>query len=499
MLNRRAFLASSTAAVAAVAVPEISLAYQQLDDPFIGYDALGMAELVKSGEVTAAELTDVVIRRAEALNPALNFLATPTFERARTRATSATRETRFAGVPVLVKDMVNFGGIRRTDGSRFLATNIPAESVAYTTALEASGLNVVGTTVVPEFANGLESELYGAARNPWDLGYSCVASSSGSACAVAGGIVPLAHGTDGGGSNRLPASACHLFGFKPSRGRMLSGEVSGGHDVFKTNGPISRTVRDAAAMLEICEDPNGALASMGFVEGPSGRRLRIGYTRQRASGFEPPVAAVAAVQDNVAVLLQDLGHEVVEIDHPINGEEYAQKFRWAFLPKFAPMLEQAMQISGRGALETGLLSHMAATMMLEGLAYTPDEISQGLAYFDSMAKIYAGVFSEYDVIFSATSPVETPKYRSIRHEDDFAHKGADLEHILSMTSPVNAVGDCAMNVPLGFSAETGMPVGSMFHAPIGQDALLLQLAYELEQARPWANHWAPFSAKYIPI
>ncbi len=495
-MNRRAFLASSTAAAGVAAVPGIAPAHIQMDDPFIAYDALGMAELVKSKEVTAAELTEVVIRRAEALNPALNFMATPTYERA--RSASSTRETRFAGVPFLVKDMVDVGGIRRTDGSRFLAANIPAQSVAYTQALETSGLNIVGITVVPEFANGLDSELYGAARNPWNLNYSCVASSSGSAGAVAAGIVPLAHGTDGGGSNRLPTSACHLFGFKPSRGRMLSGETYGGHDVFKTNGPISRTVRDAAALLEVCEDPIGEFAPIGFIEGPSQRRLRIAYTRQGASGFEPPVYSVAEVQDRAAALLQDLGHEVIEIAHPINGEEYAQRFRWAFLPKFAPMLQRAMDITGRGPLETGLLSHMAATMMIEGLSYTPDQIAQGLAYFDGMAGTYAGVFDDFDVIFSATSPVETPRYGSIRHQDDFAHKGLELEHILSMTSPVNAVGDCAMNVPLGFSDATGMPVGSMFHAPMGQDALLLQLAYELEQAQPWVDQWAPFSAKHIP-
>jgi len=279
---------------------------------------------------------------------------------------------------------------------------------------------------------------------------------------------------------------------------MLSGETYGGHDVFKTNGPISRTVRDAAALLEVCEDPIGEFAPIGFIEGPSQRRLRIAYTRQGASGFEPPVYSVAEVQDRAAALLQDLGHEVIEIAHPINGEEYAQRFRWAFLPKYAPMLQRAMDITGRGPLETGLLSHMAATMMIEGLSYTPDQIAQGLAYFDGMAGTYAGVFSDFDVIFSATSPVETPRYGSIRHQDDFAHKGLELEHILSMTSPVNAVGDCAMNVPLGFSGATGMPVGSMFHAPMGQDALLLQLAYELEQAQPWADQWAPFSAKHIP-
>lgn len=496
MLNRRAFLTTSTAALAVSAAPGITREYRQLDDPFIKYDALGMADLVRSGEVSATELTEVVIRRAETLNPALNFMATPTYDRA--RSASISRETRFAGVPVLIKDMVDIGGIRRTDGSRLLAANIPAQSVAYTAALEASGLNIIGTTVVPEFANGLDSELYGSARNPWNLEYSCVASSSGAACAVAAGIIPLAHGTDGGGSNRLPTSACNLFGFKPSRGRMLSGETSGGHDVFKTNGPISRTVRDAAALLEVCEDLKGIHMPMGFVEGPSSRRLRIAYTRQGANGFAAPVESVTAVQDDVAALLRDLGHEVVEIDHPINGEEYAQKFRWAFLPKFAPLLQRAMDISGRGPLETGLLSHMAATMMMEGQEYTADQVEQGLEYFASVAEIYAGVFSEFDVVFSATSPVETPKYRSIRHEDDFALKGLELEHILSMTSPVNAVGDCSMNVPLGFSAATGMPVGSMFHAPAGQDALLLQLAYELEESRPWADQWAPFSAAHIP-
>ena len=175
MLNRRAFLTTSTAALAVSAAPGITREYRQLDDPFIKYDALGMADLVRSGEVSATELTEVVIRRAETLNPALNFMATPTYDRA--RSASISRETRFAGVPVLIKDMVDIGGIRRTDGSRLLAANIPAQSVAYTAALEASGLNIIGTTVVPEFANGLDSELYGSARNPWNLEYSCVASN----------------------------------------------------------------------------------------------------------------------------------------------------------------------------------------------------------------------------------------------------------------------------------------------------------------------------------
>ncbi|NOD76439.1 amidase [Ruegeria sp. HKCCD4332] len=470
---------------------------RQLDD-LVEYDAVGLAQLVKTKEISAVELVERVIRRIEALNPIVNCVATPTFDRALEKAREVSPDTFFAGVPTMLKDMVDVGGVRRTDGSRLWATNIPQKSVAYVEVLEASGLNMIGTTVAPEFANGLDSELYGMAINPWNLEYSCNASSSGAACAVAAGIVPLVHGTDGGGSNRLPASACNVIGFKPSRGRMMSGEQDGGHDTFKTNGPICRTVRDAAALIDVCEDKAGPFPPIGFIEGPSKRRLKVAYARMGTKGVEP-VAAIVRAQDAVAELLRELGHEVTVIEHPIDGAEYLRMFRYAFLPKFAPLLSLARGTSGQTSLDTGLLSNWTATTMLEGQSYSPEQRQEGLDYFNDISAKFAAVFANHDVIFSATSPSETLKRNTVSHRDDFAFKAHLLENLLALTSPVNAVGDCAISLPLSFSSETNMPVGSMFHAAAGNDATLVELSYELEQARPWKDNWAPYSAKFIPV
>ena len=466
-------------------------------DEFIDYDASGLAQLIRNKEVTPAELVEVIIRRIETLDPTINCIATPTFERARRKALTISSDTTFAGVPALVKDMIDVGGVRRSDGSRLLATNIPKESVEYIKAFEASGLNIIGTTTVPEFASGLESELYGRTRNPWNLDYSCIASSSGAAAAVAAGYVPLVHGTDGGGSNRLPSHACGTFGFKPSRYRMLSGEADGGHDMFKTNNAISRTVRDSAALFGATEDKSGTVFKpIGTVSGPSNRRLRIAYAPNGVQGY-PAVRSIKGVQDDVAGLLMDLGHMVDEIEHPVNGEEFFDNYRYAFMPKFTPILAMVTGITGRAPVDSGLLTRWTATMIESSRDFTDKQIEQATAYFEHADAIYKGLFDEYDLLFTPVSPDETPKLGTIKPSDSWDEKGHILERVMSITAPTNAVGDCAMSVPLSFSKATGMPVGSMFQAKAGNDRMLYELAFELEQARPWKDTWAPHSARFM--
>jgi amidase len=468
-------------------------------DELIDYDALGLAQLIKKKEISASELVEVVIRRIEALNPIVNCIATQTFDRARNKAPSVEADTTFAGVPTLVKDMIDVGGVRRSDGSRLLATNIPKLSVKYIQALEASGLNIVGTTTVPEFASGLESELYGQTRNPWNLDYSCIASSSGAGAAVAAGFVPLAHGTDGGGSNRLPSHACGTFGFKPSRHRMLSGEADGGHDMFKTNNAISRTVRDSAALFNDTEDKSGKVYKpIGRVTGPSKKRLRIAYAPDGVQGY-PTVASIKQAQDAVARLLSDLGHKVDIIEHPVNGTEFFENFRFAFLPKFTPLLATVTAITGRAPAESGLLSRWTATMIETSRGFSEEQIKRGNAYFENAEAIYRGTFDKYDLLFTPVSPDETPKLGSMKPSESWDEKGHLFERVMSITAPTNAVGDCAIAVPLSVSKATGMPVGSMFQAKAGNDKMLYELAYELEEAQPWKDKWAPYSVKYIPV
>ncbi|MGI9509700.1 MAG: amidase family protein, partial [Geminicoccaceae bacterium] len=263
MASRRSFLETTGAALAATAVSPAALgalsATTRALDELVDYDTIGLSELIRSGQISQPELVEIVIRRIEALQPILNFMTTPTFEQARGKAGNIPNESAFAGVPILMKDMIDVGGVRRTDGSALLATNVPEKNVDYTDAVEAAGLNIVGMTNVPEFAGGLtcDNNMFGETRNPWNLDFSPMISSGGSAAAAAAGVVPLVHGTDGPGSNRLPASACGLFGVKPSRFRMLSGEAGGGHDRTKTNQTMSRTVRDGARLMDLTEDKSG--------------------------------------------------------------------------------------------------------------------------------------------------------------------------------------------------------------------------------------------------
>ncbi len=265
---------------------------------------------------------DVIIRRIETANPKLNLMATPAYDRAREKAESIPRDTLFAGVPILMKDMIDVGGIYRTDGSRLNSANMPEKNVAYVDAVESAGLNILVMTNVPEFASCVvtANDLFGAIHNPWDINYSAFASSGGAAVAVAGGVLPMTHGTDGGGSSRLPASTTGILGMKPSRFRMLSGEADGGHDLIKTNQTLSRTVRDSAMLLSLTEDRSGMVYEpVGLVQGSSKKRLRVGYVADMP-GLCDVELAVKAAQDRSANLLQQLGHTLSETTIPLDME-----------------------------------------------------------------------------------------------------------------------------------------------------------------------------------
>ena len=350
-------------------------------DELIDYDALGLAQLIKKGDISQAELVEVIIRRIEALDPVLNFMTTPTFDRARKRAGTIPLDSTFAGVPILIKDMVDVGGVRRTDGSRMRLTYVPENSVEYIKGVETAGLNIIGMTNVPEFANlaVTNNSHFGLTRNPWDLSKSPFGSSGGAGTAVAAGILPLVHGTDGGGSNRLPSNVCGLLGMKPSRERMLSGEADGGHELFKTNQSISRTVRDSAALFDKTEDKSGKVfAPVGLVEGPGKRRLKVAYATM-AKGIQSYHPEVRTAQENVVGVLEGLGHQVSETIFPVNIEEFFQYYYDAFLPRFGFVVRAAEQLSGRSAEESGLLDPFTISMSRYGDQVSKRSSSQRIA------------------------------------------------------------------------------------------------------------------------
>ena len=291
-----------------------------IEDQFAGLDTLDLAKLVTSRQATALEITDAVIARIEALNPVLNFMTTCDFDRARDRTRNASADTEFSGVPFLMKDMIDVGGLPRTDGSKLMLQNVPQQNVAYVDAIEDAGLNILGLTNVPEFAAGITTDnaVFGATINPLNPEYSVFSSSGGSAAAVASGVVSMAHGTDGGGSNRLPASATGIFGMKPSRGRMCSVEAGGEHDIAKTNHVLSRTVRESALLFSLTEDTTGPMQPVGYVAGPCADRIRIGYISPNGLVDEDVATALNKTRD----LLSSMGHVLVEVKFPVNIDEF---------------------------------------------------------------------------------------------------------------------------------------------------------------------------------
>lgn len=503
--SRRDFLKSSTATIATAASPlsmsPASAAPRTLDE-FIDYDALGMAALIKTRQISAREAVEITIRRIEAMEPIINVMNTRSYERAYDRAETIAADTTFAGVPILIKDMIDVGGVRRTDGSRMLMTNIPVENVMYIDGVEAAGMNIVGMTNVPEFAQlGIitNNTAFGLSRNPWDLSLSTLGSSGGAGAAVAAGIVPMAHGTDGGGSNRLPACAQGIFGMKPSRARMLPGEAGGRHGPVKTNQVLSRTVRDSAALFAHTEDPNGPFAPVGSVSGPSPRRLRIGFAPAIKGGIAVE-APVAKAQENTAQLLRDLGHQVSEAEIPISHDEFFQHYNGAFLGQFGVFNDQAMAISGSPAAASGLLDPFTASLIAYG-AETPDDVAAaGMAYLATVPAAYAELFAGIDVLLSPVMPFLSVKGDALTPQTLVNDSVLDfLQHGLSYTASANVSGHCAMSVPLNWDPVSGLPIGSMFQAATGNDEILYHLAFELEEARPWRDRWAPYSVKHIPI
>ncbi len=472
-------------------------------DELIDYDALGLAQLIKRKEISAKELAEVVIRRIEMIEPIINAITTPTFERARERADRIPLDSTFAGVPVLIKDMIDVGGVRRTDGSRLWLTNVPKKNVTYIDGVEAAGMNIIGMTNVPEFAQlGIvtNNSAFGLSRNPWDLSKSTLGSSGGSAAAVAAGIVPLAHGTDGGGSNRLPACANGLFGMKPSRERMLSGEADGGHNPFKTNQAISRTVRDSAALFNETEDKSGKkFEPVNLVTGPARHRFKIGLAANIAGGMTIDAEVLSAMKSS-AELLQDMGHEVEEVQFPVNSTEFFVNYNGAFLRRFGIFAEMASALSGQPAIESGLLDPWTVSLIGYGASITEEQEQRGLAYLATVPSLYESLFEAFDILMSPVMPVASVGVDELRPEDRVNDSYLKfLQDRMAFTAPTNVAGIPAMSVPLYWDGQTGLPTGTMFQAGLGNDKMLYELAYELEEARPWKDKWAPYSVKYIPI
>lgn len=475
-----------------------------VSDALAFLDATAQADLVRRGEVQATELVDAAIERIERLNPALNAVVTPMFEQARVAAAGELPDGPFAGVPFLLKDLLaSYGGVRMTAGSAFLRDFVPDHDSELVARLKRAGLIVLGKTNTPEF--GLlptcEPDLFGPARNPWDTGRTTGGSSGGAAAAVAAGLVPMAHGNDGGGSIRIPASCCGLFGLKPTRARNPLGpdfgDIMGG---LVAEHALTRSVRDSAALLDATSGPDvgdpycAPPPARPFLQevGAHPGRLRIAFTVEPAMGFPVHADCVRAVRD-AAALCADLGHEVAEVTPAVDGHSVAQAFSTVFLAGLASMIDGLARVTGCAP----------APDQFEPLTWAVYEVARQIsasAYllavhtFQTLARDVARFFLDYDVWLTPTlnePPVPLGTFDP-PPENPLLALGR-VGAFISFTLVCNVTGQPAMSVPLFWNGD-GLPIGTHFVGRFGDEATLFRLAAQLEEARPWAGRRPPVSA-----
>ena len=471
------------------------------DDPTAFLDATALADLVRRGEVTAVELVEAAIERIERLNPALNAVITRMDDQARAAAAAhgaANKAAPFAGVPFLLKDLIaEYAGVAIAEGSRFLHGRcVSTHDSELVVRLKRAGAVIAGKTNTPEF--GLlpttEPALYGPTRNPWDTQRTTGGSSGGSAAAVAAGIVPMAHANDGGGSIRIPASCCGLFGLKPTRARNPMGPGYGdAGSGLAVEHAVTRSVRDSAALLDATSGPApgdpyfAPPKERPFVEevGRDPGQLRIAVSTRALTGAKIHPECQTAVEAT-AKLCEDLGH-IVEWTEPCFDEtRYLKAFAaiwtafaswairdWADRYQLTPSEDQFEPNTWRMYQSGGRRSAVAYLRMIQDI--------QGVA------RQIAEFFETYDLTLTPT--IARPPAPLGYFSWDSGKRDEFLEHIgeySGFTSIANSTGQPAMSVPLHWTADN-LPVGLHFMARFGAEDTLFRLAGQLEQARPWSR------------
>ena len=460
-------------------------------DPLARLDAVAQADLVARGELTARDLIDACERRLKLNNPLIRAVVSTDFAAARARAEGPLSGP-FAGVPFLFKDLCPYPNQRCAFGARLFGGHVPTEGSPYTACADTAGLVTVGKSATSELGllGSTETLLEGVTHNPWDLTLSAAGSSGGAAAAVAAGIVPFAHASDGGGSVRIPASVTGLFALKPSRGRTVpSNVVASPLDHLVSDGCISRSVRDSALFLSVVE-ADGPWPRVGYVQGPRRERLRIGYMTRTLIGSEPHPECLRALEASVG-LCRELGHTLEpaappEIDGCAVGRGY-------FTVAGATLSGFMAQLEGKLGRRVGSEDLEPLTLAL--MARARVTLEQGFDVqrtFEVATQRYLAALAPFDLLLTptlATPPWQLGHLSPLLGLDEVM---ARTEEAVCYTPIHNPAGCPGMSVPLHWS-PAGAPIGSHFAAAPGREDLLLGLAYELEAARPWAERWAPYS------
>ena len=462
---------------------------------YFSYDALGLAELVRTKQVSSTELLEVAIALTEKLDPKLNAVPIKHFELARENLKNNTDSGIFNGVPFLLKDLNNYlKGTVTSGGSRVLE-NISADhtSELVKRTLD-SGLNIFGKTNSPELGLTVTTEpvLYGPTRNPWDLDRSSGGSSGGASSAVAAGIIPMAQASDGGGSIRIPASCCGLFGLKPTRARTPLGPVSlegwGGQSIFHC---VSVSVRDSAALLDVTSGPEkgapyrSAYQEKSFLEqiNIEPGNLKIGYLEDSSISVDEDVEEV---MNSTIDLCQKLGHSVESTKINFSSEEISLAIITIISSNVSYAVKSQSDQTGR-EVSNEYFENVTLQMAENGNNFSASDYVNAIKINHRLGQELEKMFDQYDVLLSPVLASPPVKIGTIdMNTNDMKTYVERLTKYSPFTGIFNQSGQPSMSVPL-FRTKDNLPVGSMFSAAFGNENLLFSLAGQLEQAQPWVK------------
>lgn len=463
------------------------------------HDAVGLAALVHNRDVSADELLDTALARMEAVNPTLNALHRDLRDEARAAIKNGLPDGPLAGVPFPIKDIsVHMKGQPTGAGSRVFKNAVADEDSAIVSAYRKAGLVLFAKSNTPEFglATVTEPVANGRTLNPWNLGRTSGGSSGGAASAVASGIVPAAHGSDGGGSIRTPSSCCGLFGLKVSRGRVSLAPGGEGWGGLSVQHALTRSVRDSALLLDIACKPQpgdpyylNPPATPFFNEvGKDPGRLRIAYTASTLVWGQSEAAPAQAAR-HAAQLCESLGHYVEEAKPDLDFQAMAVDANTLVLSSTAANLEREAERRGSPIREDELET-LTWSIYQNGLKFSGPQMALALQNLHAFARKLGAFFERYDVFVLPTVAKPPVPVGSIdTNAKDLSDYAERLYTFIPNTQPFNVGGQPAMSVPLFWSE--GLPIGVQFVSKMGAEALLFKLAAQLEQAQPWFDRVPP--------
>jgi len=462
---------------------------------YFSHDALGLAELVRTKQISSAELLEVAISLTEKLDPKLNAIPIKHYDLARENLKNQKNSGIFNGVPFLLKDLNNYlKGTVTSGGSRVLENITADHSSELVKRTSNSGLNIFGKTNSPELGLTVTTEpvLYGPTRNPWDLDRSSGGSSGGASSAVAAGIIPMAQASDGGGSIRIPASCCGLFGLKPTRARTPLGPVSlegwGGQSIFHC---VSVSVRDSAALLDVTSGPEkgapyrSAYQEKSFLEqiNIEPGKLKIGYLEDSSI---PVDEEVKKVMNSTIDLCQKLGHSVESTKINFSREEISLAIVTIISSNVAYAVKSQSNQTGR-EVSNEFFENVTLQMAENGNNFSASDYVNAIKINHRLGQELEKMFDQYDVLLSPVLASPPIKIGTIdMNTNDMKTYVERLTEYSPFTGIFNQSGQPSMSVPL-FRTKDNLPVGSMFSAAFGNENLLFSLAGQLEQVQPWAE------------